>query len=756
MKKISRRTFLKAGGAGVGVAAMGAGLGSLAVAQELAPGGRSVSRTTGSQRRSIATTCLQCSARCGILAFTEDDQVVKIEGNPNDPNNQGRLCAKGHAGLNHLYNPDRLLYPMRRVGARGANVWQRISWEQALQDVSASLAEVRHGKNSNGLVFMSGLFEGAQPIVQRFLRAFGTSRFCQESQLYQSNKTVAQQITWGVSQELNDVSRSRYVLNFGSDPFESHPLYVPFVRRLMEGRMKGARLVTLDPRLSSTASKSDEWLPIRPGSDGVVALAMANVIMQRGLQDQNFLTAWTNVDPSQLTQHLSTYTPDMASEVSGLSASDIERIAVEFVNNKPSTTISAGGATLNAHGVQTERAIALLNIVAGVLDVPGGYCLPRTFDLLDADPIPPDPGQALSPVQASRLFAEIREAKLPVQALVTNMANPVYSYPDPDLTVSVLGDLDLVPFYAAVDSYVTESSIWADIILPAAIYLESWDIQSTLSLDLVPQVNLMQPVLPPQGESRPFHDICIQLAGLIGGGMEKYFEFGSMEGYVSAIAARIPGLSEAGGLKYLKQNGCWRDPQARPTYRSYEAKGFSTPSGKVEIASKAMQAAGASALPEFSPTQARDGGDQLSLVTFQWNVHTYGRTASCMWLSEIAHDNPVWIHPERANALGIRKGDTVSITSEKGSITAKAWLTQGIHPDVIAMGGSVGHWESGRVAQGKSFQSKDPNTQHIWWEKSGNGVDPSRLNPLEVDPVGGGPAWMGLPVTLAKVKGEGA
>ncbi|MDP2727948.1 MAG: molybdopterin-dependent oxidoreductase, partial [Dehalococcoidia bacterium] len=670
VKRISRRTFIKIGSAGVGVAALGATAGALTQAQELIPGGRTVSRTTGSPRRAVPSVCLQCSARCGILGFIEEGQLVKIEGNPRDPNNQGRICAKGQAGLNHLYNPDRILYPMRRAGPRGANVWQRIPWDVAIQEVAAHLAEIRHSGNSDHLLLMAGLFEGTQALVRRFAQVFGTSRFCQESDLYQSNKTVAQQLTWGADLELNDVARSSYILNFGANPYESHTLFIPFIQRLIEGRMRSARLVTLDPRVSGTAARSDEWLPIKPGTDGIVALAMANVIMQKRLYDRGFLEKWTNVTPERLAQHLSSYTPDMAGDLSGLPPSSIERIAVEFATNKPATTLSGGGATLNAHGVQTERAIALLNAMTGNVDVPGGYCLPRTYQLPEPDPQPPEVGSPLSPVQSSRLFAEVKEGKIKSDALMTYMANPIFSYPDPQLTAQVISDPNLIPFYVAVDTYITETSVMADVILPAATYLESWDIQSTPSYTLVPQVSLMQPLVKPLGESLAFQDICFEIARRIGGGMEKYFDFGSVEGYVSAIVSKIPGLDQAGGLKYLKENGRWHDPQAQASYRTYEGKGFGTPSGKFEISSKAVEDKGLSPLPDFSISPPNQGnkGEGLVLVTFQWNVHTHGRTAPCMWLSEIVHDNPLWIHPETAQALGIRKGDKVQVTSELGSL----------------------------------------------------------------------------------------
>lgn len=748
---LDRRTFIKLGIASAALWALESQLPSLLSADELISGGKSVSRTTGGLRRAIASTCLQCPARCGILGFVEEGTLMKIEGNPLDPNSRGRLCAKGHAGINLLYNPDRVLHPLRRGGARGEGNWQRITWDEALDEVATRLADLRKKGHPEEFVFVGGM-EGLEGATGRFARAFGTPNVFDEMASLWANKAVAQRLSWGEEQEIGDFANTRYVLNFGADPYDAHPLYLPLIQRLVDGRMRGAKLVTFDPRLSNTAAKSDEWFPIVPGTDGVVALAMANVIMEKDLYDQGFIRRWINLSGEQLAQHLSQYTPEMAEAVSGIPAPVITRLAVEFATHKPACTLSGNGVSQHANGTQSERAVALLNAITGNIDVRGGYCLPRRYQLGEPEPSLARPAGAFAgPIQG--LFPAIRDGKLKVGALMTSMANPAYSSPDTATAIGVVKDERLVPFYVAHDTFVNESAALADIILPSTTYLESWDVHSVPSFEMVPYVTLMQPVIPPRGESLSFPGLCTLLARRIGQGLERYFEFGAMERYITAAIAPIEGLVKAGGLKYLREKGVWYDPAARLNYRSYEISGFKTPSGKFEVLSKAAEERGFPALPIYQAIATHQDmkGDELILVPFQWNVHTYSRTADCMWLSEIVHDNPVWIHPDTARAMGIKRGDKVKITSSVGSITSRAWLTQGVRPNVVAMGACGGHWESSRIARGKAFKSHDPNSELLWWGKHGNGTHPHHIIPVSSDPLGGGQAWMDTKVRLEKV-----
>jgi anaerobic selenocysteine-containing dehydrogenase len=762
MSKISRRDFLKIGAISIATLAAEYKFMALVGAERPVGGGKSVSRTTGVPRHPVPSTCLLCPAHCGIIGFLEDNILVKIEGNPRDPNSRGRLCARGQAGIQQVYNPDRLLFPMMRKGPRGSGEWQRISWDEAYNQIAARLREVRQSGRPEEFVFAAGI-QGLSGIGRRFMRAFGTPNVVEEAALYRANKEVAQELTWGARKDVNDVAHTRYMLNFGANPYEAHALYLGFVQRIIEGRMRGAKLVTFDPRLSNTAGKSDEWFPLRPGTDGIVALAMANVIMQLNLHDEDFLDTWTNYPAQELAAHLRKYTPGMAEEISGVPADDIRRIAIEFASNKPATTISAGGATMHRNGVQNERAIALLNIITGNIDVKGGYCLPRTHQLGEPEPQPEaltHQSELLHPADfplalygvVQGVMSAIKEGRQRVQVFMSYGYNPAYSAPQSHLSAEVLADESLIPYYVAVDSYMSESAALADIVLPAATYLESWGIESVPSYEMVPFVTLRQPVVAPQGQSLPFDEICIELAQRIGDGMEKYLAFGTVEDYIKAAIAPLEGLVRAGGLDYLKEYGVWFDPTVEPEYRMYEKGGFNTPSGKIEVYSPRLAEKGFSPLPTYEPIpdHGKMGDDELFLITFQWNVHTYGITANSMWLSEIVHDSPLWINKETAKAKGIKKGDLVEVRSSVGSVKAKAFPVQGIHPRVVAIGGSCGHWGYGRVAQAQRFDSNDPNTRLIWWDRSGNGANPSLIIPVAADPIGGGQSWDDTIVTIVK------
>ena len=761
MLKLTRRNFLKLGAAGASLVAAERAV-HLAQAGELVPGGASVSRTTGRDRRAIPSTCQLCPANCGIIGYVEDGRLVKIEGNPEHPNNRGKLCAKGQAGLNQLYDPQRILYPMRRAGARGEGKWERISWNEALDELANRLKNIQSSGQLDRFVFQSGVTQ-TQNIVRRFLNAYGTANVSNGIPLGGENKDIAQHVTWGAGLEVNDAANSRYILVFGSNPFESHPLHVPLAQRIVEGRMKGAKLVTFDVRLSNTAGRSDEWFPINPGTDAVVALAMANVIMQEGLYDAEFISKWTNYSAAKLADHLKPYTPERAEEYSGVKAEDIRRIAREFATRHPGTIISGAGVSSQVNGVDNVRCVHLLAAMTGNIDNQGGNCLPRTMDLPEPDPAPLVVAGNRSEVHrlisqydtawvSETMMPLIREGRQRVGLYMTYMHNPAYSDPDTRLTAKVLRDEKLVPYYVVADIIMSESAALADLVLPDTTYLERWGLESMPSFELVPFISLRQPLVEPAGESLSFEDVVIHLAKRIGGGLEDYFDFSSSEDYFRKVVAKIAPLSKAGGFDLLKKEGVWFDPEAKPTYKSYKAKGFTTASGSYETYSSVLAESGYAALPVFEPpSEPEMAEDELALVTYKVGVHSNSKTANCKWLAEIFHENPVWIHPETAKQMGIHNGDTVKLSSAAGSITSRVRLTQGVHPKAAAISGSAGHWEHGNIAQAKAFVSKDADTRLLWWEKHGNGVNPNTAVSVLAGPLGKEQAWMNARVKVSKV-----
>jgi anaerobic selenocysteine-containing dehydrogenase len=493
-----------------------------------------------------------------------------------------------------------------------------------------------------------------------------------------------------------------------------------------------------------------------------VALAIANVIMEEGLHEAEFLDRWTNYPTDKLAEHLRQYPPELAEKVSGVKASVIRRIAREFATAKPATVLSSGGVTKHENGVINERCVALLSAVTGNVDVRGGDCFPRTYDFQDPDPKPPIPRAQnrlhlsdMYPLaihgMAERVLPLMREGRLKAGVLMTYQHNPSYSNPESKLVSTTLGDETLVPFFVAVDSHMTESAVLADMVLPAATYLERLELESPPGLDMVPLVSLRQPLVTPMGQSRPFMDILIELAHRVGGGMEKCFQFSSKE-YWEASVAHIEKLQAAGGLDYLKERGVWFDPEAKPNYRSYRREGFKTPSGKFEVYSTVLKERGFSPLPIYQPIPSHKKMDheEMILIVYQNNVHTHDRTANCMYLSEIAHTNHLLINSEAAARMGIQQGDRVRVISKVGSFVTEAYPTPGIHPKAVAISDSMGHWAYGNIARAKRFRSADPNTRLLWWEEVGNGTHVNAIIPLAADPIGGGQAWMDATVKVIK------
>jgi thiosulfate reductase/polysulfide reductase chain A len=779
MRTISRRHFLKLGAASTAVLAVESRFGPIARAAELLEGGRSVNRTSGLPRSFLPSTCIQCPAGCGIVGYVEESRLVKIGGNTKHISNEGTLCARGQAGINALYDPDRLLKPLKRTGARGSNSWTEIEWEDALTEISQQMASARG--NPGGFVFLTEDLE-RDPLGSRFTYAYGSPNAIGAAGIYEGNKKVATSLTWGEAGDMPDVAHSKYVLVLGANPLENNPNFVGLARRLIQGTTENqSKVVVFDHRLTNTTAHSNELHYVEPGKQALVALAMANVIMQEGLYDKEFLQSWTNVSAQQLSQHLAEYTPERVEAESGVSALVIRSVAAEFANTRPATTVTDSMISNFSNGVQTERAAMLLNVITGNIDVKGGLCLPREYALADPAPAISQPGTspltnpADAPLASEQTISQtlklIRDRIAQVNVLMTHQFNPVYSNPDGGLQAEILKDETLIPFHVAVTPFMNESSIYADIVLPETTYLEDWEIEVRPSPELVPFVAIRQPVVPPLESAKSFFDVSKELANRIGGGMEKYFAFKNVSAYLKARIANIEGLMNAGGLDYLKQHGVWYDPKSRPNYASYLAGGFSTPSGKVEVFSQRLANAGFSPIASYDsiPAFGEMGDNDLILSIYETALQTDAKTANCMWLDEIVHDNQALINPATAARLGIVEGDKIKLTrvarsgeAKERSVETEAFLTEGVHEKVIAMANGVGHTAYGHVAEGEKMTKDElpedlwnplwnPNYELIWWkEKDGIGVNAKQIVPIALDPIGGGQAWGDVVVQVAK------
>lgn len=766
MDKLTRRQFLQAGAAGAAGVLLGDGMRlclSASQAQEWAP-------TLARLGEPIPTTCGMCPAGCGLLCYLDGDELKGIFGHPAHPVNRGKICARGIAGLNAVFDPDRILYPMKRIGKRGEGQWKRMTWDEGYQTIASELASLNKGDRMGDAVFDVNREER---LVTRFLDALNGPTVLDRSKTGQWNKRIGHEVTWGAEYGVVDPSKSAFILNFGSNPYESGPFHIGLAQRLVEGRIDhGAKLVTFDVRLSNTAAQSDEAFLIKPGTDGIIALAMANVIMNEGLHAVEFLHEWTNYPVQRLAAHLGPYPPERAAYESGMSAADIRRIAIEYARSKPAAVLSGGGVSEHLNGLQNERCLLLLTALAGNIDVEGGNCLPRMLPLTEPDPVVPPRTENIEHTQQPSSLLGLLDQRKGIDVYLTAFSNPVYDDPEGERTAEALKNEKEVPLYVAFDTHVTESSALADMILPAATYLESWGVYAPPSMDMRPIIHLRQPVVKrvaetqflkagekmssapfqPLGESRSLGDVCLEIAHRMGDTMAYSLPFPSTQAYIYKLISGIEGLMDRGGMAHLQKHGFWVDSSKEVEYTMYKQRGFDTPSGKFEIRSTTLERMNITHLPVYKAisTQVNLGDQECMLTTYTLNVHT-NRTGNCKWLSEIMHDNPAWINSETAESLGIRSGDRIRITSRVGEIVTRVFLTEGIHPKTVAIAQGCGHWEWGRFARAEKGRGHDADRRLIWWGKIGNGVHPNPIIPVATDPSGGGQAWHDTRVTISKV-----
>ena len=595
---LNRRDFFQLGAAAM--AAGGAvGAGALSEAADLPiQGGMDFSPKTGKKRTALPSACWQCVSRCPIVGFVEDGRLAKIEGQPNSIRTEGLVCSKAQAGINQVYDPDRILYPMKRAGARGEGKWKRITWDQALDEVAGRLKKLRDDGHPEKFMFHYGRMKASSSklIKSVFLATYGTKSIGNHTSICEGGKWTAQELTWGGHYDNWDLDNTKYVLNFGSNCLEAHTNHTSIALRLVRALAdRKVKMVTFDVRLSNTATRSTEWVPIRPGTDLAVVLAMCNVVMSEDLYrgaGAAFLefckatpgrAATTEEKVAALKAHFAQYTPEWAEQVSGVDAETIRRIAREFATTHPACLLSYRGAVAHYYGAETERAVQTLAAITGNIDNPGGRCKavgakwkypkgpkdkPKAKGLKVFDGFKGD--VALPTHHASnQVFKMIKEGSAGrPDVYMWYCYQPVYSNGDCKENEAVLKDEKMIPFTVAVTPFYDESSCLADLILPDATYLERWDWEDMVSPNQVPEYYLRQPLIKPLGEVRDFGDVCIDLAERMG--MPLGIE--SKEAFVRESCEKTPGVKEAGGFEYMKAHGVWHDPEAKPRYFSYAKK----------------------------------------------------------------------------------------------------------------------------------------------------------------------------------------
>ncbi len=475
---------------------------------------------------SIITACAICDSACGMRATVKDGAIRFLQGLPEDPHNEGRLCAKGIASAYIRNDPDRLKFPMKRTNPRKGFEedprWVRISWNEALDLIAERFAEIRAKYGQEALLAVS---RASPAWFARLYSALGMERVDHNDLCYGVDIVVSQR-TIGAHSFAWDLDNARYIVLFGWDMMARAKLVL--VNRLLHAKENGARVINFNPLYTSTARFCDEWHPVRPGGDLAVALAMIHVLLKENLYDREFVEKYTNFPEyeAQIRQHFAQFTPEWAEKESDVPASAIWRIAREFGTIRPAVA-PLHKKTLAANYENAApmcHAIAILNILAGNIDRTGGHYFPRTVSIPSLDAVFPPPAYPKPPAKR----VDGRE-KLPLagsygmfSTLADGMLNKypgrvkflfwngyhLNSFPQPALLAEALKKVE---FMVLVDILPVDAMWFADVVLPNTMFLEGSDVVNRTYNAKSPFVIVRQPVVPGPFETRSSAYIAIEL-----------------------------------------------------------------------------------------------------------------------------------------------------------------------------------------------------------------------------------------------------
>ncbi|HEU5442084.1 MAG TPA: molybdopterin-dependent oxidoreductase [Ktedonobacterales bacterium] len=837
----------------------------------------------------VPTTCFNCESACGLLAYIDVEtlRVRKFEGNPEHPGSRGRTCAKGPATLTQVYDPERILYPMKRAGKRGEGKWERTTWDEVLDTFAARIRKAIVEDRKTEVMYHVGR-PGEDGYMERVLQSWGVDAHNSHTNICSAGGRFGYAAWMGIDRPSPDYANARFTLLISSH-LEAGHYFNPHAQRIMEAKKRGAKIAVMDPRLSNTASMADYWMPTYPGSEAAVLLAMANVLIQEGHYDREFVRRWTNWDQYMRDEHpeseqtydaferilktlYAEYTPEFAEKESGVAADQIVEVAHEI--GRAGSAFSAhnwrAAAAGNLGGWAVARCLFFLNVLTGSVGAPGGTS-PNIYDKYVPAPFKEPKRQQvwneltwpreypLAHHEMSFLLPHLlKEQRGKVDVYFTRVYNPVWTNPDGFSWMETLSDESMVGLHAALTPTWSETAWLADYVLPMGTGAERHDLHS-YETSAGQWIGFRQPVRrvamerlgqrvtytyeANPGEVWEENEWWIELSWRIDPdgslGIRQYYESPYRPGekltvdeyYQWIFEHSVPGLPEAAAkegltpLAYMRKYGAfairhgaarmYEDPVAaedlaegmideqtgivwtkrpRPHSKNIVPKpapatgergtqvgvvvdgvaraGFPTPSGKLELYSKTLHdwKWPEYALPAYIKSHVHHEvmdtarGDFVLVPTFRLPVLVHTRSNNAKWLTEIAHSNPVWMHPSDAARLRLATGDLVRVNTEIGFFVPRVWVTEGIRPGVVACSHHMGRWTvagqsehagwstalahidhqgqqwSLRQVRGpQPYESDDPDTARVWWTDAG--VHQNLTFPVHPDPISGSHCW---------------
>ena len=675
------------------------------------------------EKRVVRSACRMCHGVCQVLVHLEGDRVVKVTGDPDSLTSQGYLCPKGAASPELLYHPDRLQYPLRRAGKRGENKWQRISWDEALDEMAARLAAIKQESGSEYFGMMQGTGRPYTGFTTRFANAFGTPNFTGVAHLCYFPRWIASLGTLGQLPVAD-------VYGFGNRGPECMVIWGCNITHtgasdgMCGGRVERAlrqakKVIVIDPRKIGPARRADHWLQLRPGTDGALALAMLHLIIAEDRYDHEFVEKYTN-GFEKLRAHVRPFTPEWAAAITRLKADDIRAAARTYAGARPACIQWGNALDMSMSNYQTARAILILSGLCGNIDAPGGDALwvapPgvkqrsifRNLEVAGLQFLPPekagrrlDGGRfplcpAVHPPTFWRSIVSGDPYRL--RAFWVVGSNPLTTMTN---TADVEAGLKLLEYTVVSEIFMTPTAQLADLVLPAASWLEQDEVVNIHKIWCV----LARKKVAQIGETRDDREIIIQLARRLG--LTEAFPWKNYREYLEWVL-------EDSGLTF--EEFCERGILAgEQRYYKYKTQGFETPSGKLEIYNGLMAILGRDPLPVYrepplTPVSAPELAKEYPLILttgakIRAFFHSEGRQIES--LRKTNPDPLVELHPQTASSLGIRDGDWVFIETPHSKVKMRAKLTDSVAPDVVSA--QHGWWFPEQAPPDYGYQQSNVN-----------------------------------------------
>jgi anaerobic selenocysteine-containing dehydrogenase len=654
-----------------------------------------------------------CPDTCAIVTEVEEGRAVRVRGATEHPLTRGWLCAKVRPYLDHVYHPERLLYPMRRCGPKGSGQWQRISWNEATAEIVSRWRTIVTDYGPEAILPYS--YSGTLGLVQMTVSSARLWNRLGASQLERSicgaaaERAVEATLGRRLSPPSADVVHSRLVVIWGHNPISTAPHLMPILRKAQH---QGCRVVVIDPRRTPTAKTSDWHIAPRPGTDGFLALGLAQLLVRENLHDERWLEKHAIGWP-QLRDRLVQFTPEYVAEKTGLEASDVVKLARLYGTVRPGLIKIADGVNRNRNGGQNVRAICTLPAITAQYGVRGGGLAYSTSGYLQWDRQAvhhwgecPKPGRV---VNMNRLGAALlgEAADPPIMSLFVFGANPAVSAPNVGRIRQGLLRPDL--FTVVHEQFLTDTADLADIVLPATSQLEHVDLHKAYGHTLL---TYNHPAIAPQGECESNWNVMRSLASALGF-TEPWLQQepdNVIAEVLAATAAHNPALH---GISVDRLQAETFVPLAIEPEVPFSDGVFPTPSGKVQLFSQSLASSGIDPLPG-NFVEGDDGGmngngylnpeSSLELLTGAAHHFVSSSFAHQPGLVEKEGSPFLEIHPIDASARDIVNGDTVLVENGRGSCRLRAIVTDGVRQGIVVS--PKGRW------------SKDCGGRNVNWTTS--------------------------------------